>query len=141
MSRERITIEHYGEPSDRCKCSGCSLILRAEQMQELEGALLTAGDPSPVGRCPDPDCDALCYLDRDKDRVYEAAQEMYAALEQMIAHRERDFLDNSIEPYAACVAALRKAKGEQPPDPRCHHGDTWEGICLDCGADTLTDDE
>jgi len=44
-------------------------------------------------------------------RLIAAAPQMYEALRAMIAHRQHDYLDNEIEPYAACVAAIEKAEG------------------------------
>lgn len=43
-------------------------------------------------------------------RLIAAAPDMLAALEAMINHRSCDYLDNTPLPYAACVAAIAKAK-------------------------------
>ena len=42
-----------------------------------------------------------------------AAPAMYEAIKQVIEHRKREFLDNSIEPYCSLVAALVQAEGRQ----------------------------
>ena len=42
-----------------------------------------------------------------------AAPAMYEAIKQVIEHRKREFLDNSIEPYCSLVAALAQAEGRQ----------------------------
>lgn len=53
---------------------------------------------------------AVIYNDNDDAHLVVAAPDMFEALRKMIEHRERDCLDNTIEPYASCAAALRKAK-------------------------------
>ena len=45
--------------------------------------------------------------------VLTAAPAMYEAIKQVIEHRKREFLDNSIEPYCSLVAALAQAEGRQ----------------------------
>ena len=39
------------------------------------------------------------------------------------------------------VAECDCGKAEQDAQAECRHGDTWEGYCLDCGADTMTDED
>jgi len=38
------------------------------------------------------------------------------------------------------TSQCRKCGVEIPAAPGCRHGDTYEGICLDCGYDTLRDE-
>jgi len=45
-------------------------------------------------------------------RLIAAAPALLAALKEMIAHRRRDYLACDVEPYAACVAAIKQARGE-----------------------------
>ena len=51
--------------------------------------------------------------DRANAALIAAAPAMYEAIKQVIEHRKREFLDNSIEPYCSLVAALAKAEGRQ----------------------------
>ena len=40
-----------------------------------------------------------------------AAPAMYEAIKRVIEHRQRDYLDNTIEPYCLLVAVLVQAEG------------------------------
>ena len=48
---------------------------------------------------------------RELGPKFAAAPAMYEAIKQVIEHRKREFLDNSIEPYCSLVAALAQAEG------------------------------
>lgn len=41
-------------------CSACEWTGDDSQTAEIEGCALSAGDPSPAGRCPE--CDSLVYV-------------------------------------------------------------------------------
>jgi hypothetical protein len=59
MGRDVITIEE-ADPSARAECGACDWGGPASQLEAPDGAILTPGDPSPAGRCPE--CGALAYL-------------------------------------------------------------------------------
>lgn len=48
------------EDSAPCECGDCGWKGPAEALREIEECILTAGDPSPAGRCPE--CEALAYV-------------------------------------------------------------------------------
>ena len=62
---------------------------------------------------------AICWLPsgihnkHNNATLIAAAPAMYEAIKQVIEHRKREFLDNSIEPYCSLVAALVQAEGRQ----------------------------
>lgn len=70
MGRRSITIEDVA-PDAPCFCGGCGWTGRADALVPCEDAILTPGDASPAGRCPD--CEALAYLDRPEDRARDEA--------------------------------------------------------------------
>ncbi len=43
--------------------------------------------------------------------------------------------------YEWLVAMLAKIAELDPADPKCRHGDTAGGICLNCGYDPMDEDE
>lgn len=53
------------DPGTPAKCGGCDWIGTAFDTTDIEECTLTPGDPSPVGRCPDPECGALAYIVKD----------------------------------------------------------------------------
>lgn len=55
-----ILIEHHGTDDALCLCENCDWRGPFSALAEPEGAILTAGDPSPAGRCPE--CGTLAYL-------------------------------------------------------------------------------
>ena len=55
----------------------------------------------------------IMELYNDAALLETAAPAMYEAIKQVIEHRKREFLDNSIEPYCSLVAALAQAEGRQ----------------------------
>jgi hypothetical protein len=78
--------------------------------------MLTPGDPSPAGRCPDQGCQGLCYVITAKSRAMDEAPAMLAALkwaigmaEEAIMQREGDDEDDEPETTASHRAELVKA--------------------------------
>ncbi|MEX3929783.1 hypothetical protein AB4Y36_38230 [Paraburkholderia sp. BR10936] len=62
MTTHAYTAEiDYVKDDAPCHCGDCAWHGTAAQTCDIEDCMLTPGDPSPVGRCPD--CDALAYLD------------------------------------------------------------------------------
>lgn len=59
-------------------CSGCGWTGKARDVAPIDGCALTAGDPSPVGRCPE--CDSLAYV---VGGIYDAAPDLLAALKAL----------------------------------------------------------
>ena len=49
------------EPNSLWSCSNCGQTSTYEELDDIEECILTPGDPSPAGRCPNEDCGALCY--------------------------------------------------------------------------------
>lgn len=47
-------------PTTRCLCSNCTWSGPFSKLEPIEHAVLTPGDPSPAGRCPE--CDCLAYV-------------------------------------------------------------------------------
>lgn len=55
-------IQFAEEPATiGCTCSNCDWTGTADKLEPIGDAILTPGDPSPAGRCPD--CDCLAYVD------------------------------------------------------------------------------
>lgn len=55
------TIEHVKDEREiACECRQCDWTGTADQLDGIEDAVLTPGDPSPAGRCPE--CHALAYV-------------------------------------------------------------------------------
>jgi hypothetical protein len=83
MGREFISIETDHIPEDApCTCGSCDWKGAIAEAAIVEGAVLTPGDPSPCGRCPE--CDSLCYLTRPQDAVSDAAPQLLAAVRATI---------------------------------------------------------
>lgn len=57
--------------------------LTVSDVEPIGDCSLTPGDASPVGRCPH--SGDLVYLDRQKDRIRDAAEEMLSLLEKLLA--------------------------------------------------------
>lgn len=60
-----------------CKCGSCAASWRYEQLAPIGDCSLTPGDASPAGRCADPGCDSLAYLDRPVDRAVDLVRGLY----------------------------------------------------------------
>lgn len=67
-------------PLAPARCGSCSWRGTSDELEDIEDCALDAGDPSPAGRCPDPDCGCIAYLDRPKDRAPEAMSKALKAL-------------------------------------------------------------
>lgn len=88
MSRDVIYIEEC-DPGLRVAGCGCewSDTGTTDTMLTCDDAILTAGDASPAGRCPE--CLGLVYLDRPEDRARDAAPAMLEALRDLVEWAER----------------------------------------------------
>lgn len=91
MSRDCIEIEKAGDALP-CDCGSCEWRGPAADLARPDGAILTPGDPSPAGRCPD--CGALAYLNRPEDRARDAGERAVALL--------RSLTDRNISNDAFC---------------------------------------
>lgn len=74
-----ITISHYGDAAEPCACANCAWTGPVSALAPCDDADVTAGDVAPVGRCPEDDCGALCYLARPVDLAMDAARLAYYA--------------------------------------------------------------
>jgi hypothetical protein len=54
-------VEVWAEDDVLVTCGNCEWIGTAGGTTDIEVCSLTAGDPSPVGRCPE--CECLCYVE------------------------------------------------------------------------------
>lgn len=63
-------IEFAAEPSTiACSCGDCDWKGTADKLEPIGDAVLTPGDASPAGRCPE--CDTLAYVDKPAvDAIY-----------------------------------------------------------------------
>lgn len=72
---ERITIEQdQHDDGTPCACSDCDWTGPIEALDAPSGAVLTPGDASPAGRCPD--CGSLAYLDTPESRAEDAFRDL-----------------------------------------------------------------
>ncbi|MCZ2113595.1 MAG: hypothetical protein LC131_07145 [Anaerolineae bacterium] len=62
-------------------CDSCEWVGNAGETKDIDSTALDAGDPSPVGRCPE--CDSLAYLDRLQDRVIDHALQLFDCLSKL----------------------------------------------------------
>jgi len=69
----RYTAEIDLEEGAACVCGSCDWVGVMEDLVEIRDCVLTPGDPSPAGRCPD--CEALAYLDDSEAHPVEGAIE------------------------------------------------------------------
>lgn len=65
------------EPDVSCRCGGCGANWRYGELHAIGDCCLTPGDPSPAGRCPDPDCDSLAYVVNSDPDSLTAEQVLY----------------------------------------------------------------
>lgn len=55
------SIEFVNTPEETlCSCDGCSWAGMANELNKIGYAILTPGDASPAGRCPE--CESLAYV-------------------------------------------------------------------------------
>jgi hypothetical protein len=109
MGREFISIETDHIPEDApCECGNCDWKGAIAEATVIEGAVLTPGDPSPCGRCPE--CDSLCYLTRPEDAVRDAATELLAAVLLTIDEANDDGDDGRFVISATAMDALIAAR-------------------------------
>ncbi len=50
----------------KARCDSCGAVYSADDLADIESpsARLTAGEEVPAGQCTDPECGALCYIER-----------------------------------------------------------------------------
>jgi len=130
-----MSLKHYG--SNRpCECSNCdwkgtenqfTVVTTAENEGDLAPDLwerLSAGDPLPVGECPE--CDCLAYVITERNIAEEAAEDLLNALSETLEsvkylapERHDDEAHQAV--FAAMVeraeAALSKAR-QKPGETR-----------------------
>lgn len=93
-------------PVAGCGCTGLNYC----ELADIDDCVLTPGDPSPAGRCPE--CGELVYPDRPEDRVRDAAPDMLAALEEILTWLPYSVPDPRVRPaIERASAAIAKAKG------------------------------
>jgi hypothetical protein len=107
MSRLLIIIEHHGDDADPVACGSCDWTGTAGDVEEVTDCILTAGDASPVGRCPE--CDSLAYLVRPVD----LAQNAVCAVFHSNTQTTRVALVNALPP----MPQNRPAPSVEPPAP------------------------
>jgi hypothetical protein len=58
-----------GPAGAACVCSDCGAVWHIDDMQIIHSAdeRLFAGEEVPAGECPDEECGALCYVEKDSD--------------------------------------------------------------------------
>lgn len=100
-------IEVWAPDNAPVECS-CGWHGTAETVADIERCALTAGDPSPIGRCPD--CDGLVYL--AENPLLAAAPDMLHALQWALDDPDSEILGTEWESFAR--AAIAKAMGMQP---------------------------
>lgn len=88
-----IDIDSVAEDAP-CECGDCEWKGPFSDLMPPDGAVLTPGDPSPAGRCPD--CDALAYQDNEAGRMFDnrralldLAAEVADGLESMAGPHDR----------------------------------------------------
>lgn len=75
------TVDHLRDPRlVKCHCENCETTLTADMLAPIEDAILTPGDASPAGRCPE--CDQLAYVDQpDPKSLAEILQQLLECAE------------------------------------------------------------
>lgn len=102
-------VEFTTEPHTiACSCSDCEWTGTADQLAEIGDAVLTPGDPSPAGRCPD--CAALAYVDDDREsRLLDALAKVYNCLLNWVEiaedHDKRQEDDEALKEAAVILRA------------------------------------
>lgn len=82
------SVEHIGDPEQiMCSCEDCDWKGPASDLNQIGDAVLTPGDASPAGRCPE--CDTLAYVDQiSRDEVVKALKNMIGLAEEAIEARK-----------------------------------------------------
>jgi hypothetical protein len=94
---------------------GCDWPGTLGQVEPIRDCCLTPGDPSPAGRCPQ--CLGLVYVDTENTRLMDAAPDLLAALEGLLAFAEAAETkilvgdEGCLWPVEEARAAIAKAKG------------------------------
>lgn len=114
MSRERIEIDEPDSSDTPCYCGGCSWRGKAGDLLPVDGAILTPGDASPAGRCPEADCGALAYLDRPADRARDEAENAVKVLRDLCEWDARMGCFDA-PAWGRARALLRRVDGVEEP--------------------------
>jgi hypothetical protein len=116
VSRDDLITIEEAEPDAPVSCGCCEWRGAAAQLDEPDGAILTPGDPSPAGRCPE--CGSLVYLEEEDPPAPSVEAQLVAALQHAQAcaktallHQQslskEGLLELAQEAADACAAALR----------------------------------
>ena len=103
MGWKHITIERPEEGTP-CKCGGCEWSGPAAHLNEIGDVYITAGDPTPAGRCPE--CDSLAYVDTQKSRLMSMSSELADLLSDAMDYSESATLEH--DPLPSFVEEGRK---------------------------------
>lgn len=79
-----LVDELVAQEGQQVECQDCDWTGTVEETRPIEACALTAGDPSPAGRCPK--CDTLAYV---LDPLHDAAPDLLAVVKEC-----RDLLVN-----------------------------------------------
>lgn len=77
-------VDTWLDDDTPCVCGSCDWQGQAKDLADTEECILDPGDPSPAGRCPDPECGSLVYPSREQDRRFIMAAEMHTLLKGLI---------------------------------------------------------
>jgi hypothetical protein len=102
MAGRTLYIEDHDD--DATPISGCSCAAPRTygECDPVTDGVLTPGDPSPCGRCPE--CDELVYLDRPEDRAVDAARDVAWAARR--AAKPEIEVPDALEKMAASLTEL-----------------------------------
>jgi len=105
VSRDDLITIEEAEPDAPVSCGCCEWRGAAAQLDEPDGAILTPGDPSPAGRCPE--CGSLVYLEEEDPPAPSVEAQLVTALLHQQSLSKEGLLELAQEAADACAAALR----------------------------------
>lgn len=78
-----------------CSCDNCTWQGTSDKVNEVKDCVLTPGDASPVGRCPE--CDGLVYLDKPLRgvSVHQQVLDLINELDEYLRQIRAENLDGS----------------------------------------------
>ena len=83
----------------------------ADHLAKASVICIYSGKDQLICELRDPEDDTDIVRMRYNAPVLAAAPTLLAACQAVIAHRSKDYLDNTIEPYAELVRAIAEAEG------------------------------